>query len=263
MFLENFLDGPDFDVYGYMPVPNIGRKQRIKITSDDALKIYVQDTRGMKINFGSENRRNPVTPPNADQHARPGGARVTSPLTPPHMNSSEDEDYHQGTKRVPRAKRCIITKELGTPGSKRLHSLHKSPCTPEPEDDDTSPFTPVRKMGYDELVRDNTFKNKQVLEIVLELAKIKERFNWHTVKSNRNRLVVDCKYLSCRWRLRASKMGALSYFIINSIRAPHTCDREKHLIKKQSASRGLAKLFKKFFAQCHSIYTPRQLQYDL
>ncbi|XP_026419391.1 uncharacterized protein LOC113315312 [Papaver somniferum] len=58
-------------------------------------------------------------------------------------------------------------------------------------------------------------------------------------------------------------MGALSYFVINSIRAPHTCDREKLLIKIESASRGLAELFKKKFAQCHSIYTPRQLQCDL
>ncbi|KAI3935660.1 hypothetical protein MKW98_022668 [Papaver atlanticum] len=58
-------------------------------------------------------------------------------------------------------------------------------------------------------------------------------------------------------------MGALSYFIINSIIVPHTCDREKVLIKIESSSRGLAELFKNFFAQCHSIYTPRQLQYDL
>ncbi|KAI3909392.1 hypothetical protein MKW98_007916 [Papaver atlanticum] len=206
----------------------MGQKQRIKITSDDVLRIYVQETRGMtsfftvksksdyEVNLGSENRRNPVTPPNADQHARHGGAGVTSLLTPPQMNSSEDGDCHQGTKRVPPAKRRIVIEELGTPGSKRLRSLHDAPCTPEPEDDDTTPFPPVRKMRHDELAEDNTFKNKQILEFFLELAKIKERFNWHTVKSNRKRLVVDCKDPSCRWRLRASKMGALSYFIINS-----------------------------------------------
>ncbi|KAI3831188.1 hypothetical protein MKW98_014915, partial [Papaver atlanticum] len=65
------------------------------------------------------------------------------------------------------------------------------------------------------------------------------------------------------WRLRASKMGALSYFIINSVRAPHTCDREKVPIETESVSRGLAELFNKKFAQYHSIYTPRQLQYYL
>ncbi|KAI3877820.1 hypothetical protein MKX03_020967, partial [Papaver bracteatum] len=161
------------------------------------------------------------------------------------------------TKRVPPAKRRIIIEDLGTPGSKRLRSLHDAPCTPKPEDDDTTRFPPARKMTHDELSEKNTFKNKQILEIVLEVAKLKERFNWRTVKSNRKRLVVDCKDPSCRWRLRASKVGALSYFIINSIRAPHSCDREKLLIKIDSASRGLDELFKKKFALCYSIYTPR------
>ncbi|KAI3853742.1 hypothetical protein MKW98_025259 [Papaver atlanticum] len=176
MCLENFLDGPDFDVYGLMLVPNMGQKQRIKVTSDDVLRIYVQETRGTTSFF--TNRKNPVTPPNANQHARHGGAGVTSPLTPPQMNSSEDGDCHQ---------------ELGIRGSKRLRSLHDAPCTPEPEDEDTILFQPARKMRHDELAEDNTFKNKQILEMVLELAKIKERFNWHTVKSNRKRMVVDCK----------------------------------------------------------------------
>ncbi|KAI3854592.1 hypothetical protein MKX03_005188, partial [Papaver bracteatum] len=88
------------------------------------------------------NRINPVTPPNADQHARNGEAGVASPLTPPQMNSSEDGGWHQ---------ECIITEKLGTPGNKRLRSLHDAPCTPVPEDDDTTPFPPVRKMRHDEL----------------------------------------------------------------------------------------------------------------
>lgn len=49
MRLEIFVDGPDFDVYGLMRVPNMERKQRIKITSNDALRIYVQETQGMTI----------------------------------------------------------------------------------------------------------------------------------------------------------------------------------------------------------------------
>ncbi|KAI3878475.1 hypothetical protein MKX03_007255, partial [Papaver bracteatum] len=63
--------------------------------------------------------------------------------------------------------------EIGTLGSKRLRIMHDDPCTPEPEDDDTTLFPPARKMRHDELAEDNTFKNKQILEIVLELAKIK------------------------------------------------------------------------------------------
>ncbi|KAI3924311.1 hypothetical protein MKW98_032512 [Papaver atlanticum] len=98
------------------------------------------------------------------RHSRP---KFRSPLTPTQMSSFEDEDFHQDysgieTKRVPHAKRRLMTEELSPPGCKKLHSLHDAPSTPSPKDD--SPFPPGRKIRYDELKEDNTFKNKEVLE---------------------------------------------------------------------------------------------------
>ncbi|KAI3888142.1 hypothetical protein MKW92_041763, partial [Papaver armeniacum] len=88
------------------------------------------------------NRENPVTPPNADHHARHNMPKFRSPLTPPQMSSFKDEDFHQDysgveTKRVPHAKRRLITQELSPPSRCSIDSFPEY---------DSSPFSPGRKM---------------------------------------------------------------------------------------------------------------------
>ena len=82
---------------------------------------------------------------------------------------------------------------------------------------------PFHSLGpnYDMFVR-QTYYNKQLI-FVLTLKATRERFQFKTKHSNKNRYEVYCEIENCSWRLYAKCLDPTGEFEIRTFNNVHTC----------------------------------------
>ena len=67
------------------------------------------------------------------------------------------------------------------------------------------------------------FKNKSFVQYVLTLYSVEHNKKYKVIKSDTNRLVVQCIHEACLWSIRASCIKKHGMWQINKCKGPHSC----------------------------------------
>ncbi|XP_054824537.1 uncharacterized protein LOC129322306 [Prosopis cineraria] len=82
---------------------------------------------------------------------------------------------------------------------------------------------PAELLQMDDIKEGDAFFSKLEVQKVLQLLAMKRNFEYKTLKSNGQRLVVACSVDGCKWYVRASTISSTQVWVIRQHVKDHTC----------------------------------------
>lgn len=117
---------------------------------------------------------------------------------------------------------------------------------------------------HKELSVSQIYKDKETLKMVISFHAINNNFQYKVKKSCPNEYYVVCVDENCEWKLRASRKGNTTHFIIRTFKNNHTCALEMRFKNQRQATTSvIADVIKHKFTNIKTRYTVADVIRDM
>ncbi|XP_023748615.2 protein FAR1-RELATED SEQUENCE 8-like [Lactuca sativa] len=125
---------------------------------------------------------------------------------------------------------------------------------------------PFHSLGpNDDMFVRQTYDNKQQLIFALSLKATREKFQFKTKHSNKNRYEVYCEIENCSWRLYAKRLDPTDEFEIRTFNNVHTCSSlQIHPNHKHANKKVMGTILHEIMGKTRSkVWRPNEISRDL
>nr|KAJ0190380.1 hypothetical protein LSAT_V11C800453860 [Lactuca sativa] len=152
-----------------------------------------------------------------------------------------------------------------THGKKASDIFYGMPPIPDCPDPIVEPG-PFHSLGpNDDMFVRQTYDNKQQLIFALSLKATREKFQFKTKHSNKNRYEVYCEIENCSWRLYAKRLDPTDEFEIRTFNNVHTCSSlQIHPNHKHANTKVMGTILHEIMGKTRSkVWRPNEISRDL
>ncbi|XP_042756596.1 uncharacterized protein LOC111896233 [Lactuca sativa] len=152
-----------------------------------------------------------------------------------------------------------------THGKKASDIFYGMPPIPDCPDPIVKPQTFHSLGPNDDMFVRQTYDNKQQLIFALSLKATREKFQFKTKYSNKNRYEVYCEIEKCSWRLYGKHLDPTDEFEIRTFNNVHTCSSlQIHPNHKHANKKVMGTILHEIMGKtCSKVWRPNEISKDL